>query len=248
MASTSETGHAKNVANFKTLISFCTSYGSAYNPTKASLQITSLDLLLQQAEAELGKVQNTAATFNKATNERSSAFKGLKSFGTQVINALAVSGASNGTINNAKGINRKLQGQRAEAKPAELSPEGGQTTSEANKTISVSQQSYDQQVEHIAKMLELLKSDDNYKPNEEELKIVNISQKLDLLKAANAKVVNEYTSYSNSLLSRDNTLYNPLTGLVAVASDVKKYVLSVYKATSPQYKQVSGIPFRSVKR
>jgi len=37
MASTSETGHAKNVANFEDLISFCTGYGTAYNPSKAAI-------------------------------------------------------------------------------------------------------------------------------------------------------------------------------------------------------------------
>lgn len=34
MASTSETGHAKNVANLQDLISFVTGYGATYNPTR----------------------------------------------------------------------------------------------------------------------------------------------------------------------------------------------------------------------
>ena len=40
MASTSETGHAKNIANFQDLISFCQGYGATYNPTKESLENT----------------------------------------------------------------------------------------------------------------------------------------------------------------------------------------------------------------
>ena len=39
MASNSETGHAKNVANFEDLISFCTGYGATYNPSKAAIQL-----------------------------------------------------------------------------------------------------------------------------------------------------------------------------------------------------------------
>ena len=39
MASTSETGHAKNVANFEDLISFVTGYGATYNPTKVPLKL-----------------------------------------------------------------------------------------------------------------------------------------------------------------------------------------------------------------
>lgn len=36
MASTSEVGHAKNVANFQDLIAFVDGYGATYNPTKNS--------------------------------------------------------------------------------------------------------------------------------------------------------------------------------------------------------------------
>ena len=46
MPSTSETGHAKNVANFEDLISFCNGYGAAYNPSKAALTITELNKLI----------------------------------------------------------------------------------------------------------------------------------------------------------------------------------------------------------
>lgn len=46
MASTSETGNAKNVANFEDLISFCTGYGTAYNPNKASIKLSALNVHL----------------------------------------------------------------------------------------------------------------------------------------------------------------------------------------------------------
>ncbi len=50
MASTSETGHAKNVANFEDLISFCTSYGTANNPSKAAIQLPALNTLYSNAQ------------------------------------------------------------------------------------------------------------------------------------------------------------------------------------------------------
>jgi hypothetical protein len=37
-----ETGHAKNVATFEDLISFCTGYGATYNPSKAALKLPAL--------------------------------------------------------------------------------------------------------------------------------------------------------------------------------------------------------------
>ena len=48
MASTSETGHAKNVSNFDELISYALGYGSTYNPSKASIKLTALQTLLSR--------------------------------------------------------------------------------------------------------------------------------------------------------------------------------------------------------
>ena len=45
MASTSETGHAKNAANLQSLIASVIGYGAAYNPSKASLKLPALQVL-----------------------------------------------------------------------------------------------------------------------------------------------------------------------------------------------------------
>jgi hypothetical protein len=41
-SSRSETGHAKNVANYGKLVSFCTGSGAAYNPSNSSLTMEAL--------------------------------------------------------------------------------------------------------------------------------------------------------------------------------------------------------------
>ena len=53
MPSTSETGQAKNVANFEDLISFCNGYGATYNPSKDALTIAKLQDLQTNAKASL---------------------------------------------------------------------------------------------------------------------------------------------------------------------------------------------------
>jgi hypothetical protein len=47
------------------------------------------------------------------------------------------------------------------------------------------------------------------------------------------------------MTTRNSILYASVSGLVDVALDVKKYVKSVYGASSPQYKQVSKIEFKN---
>ena len=43
MASTSETGHNKNVANFSTAYQILEEMGSLYNPSNAKIQLANLD-------------------------------------------------------------------------------------------------------------------------------------------------------------------------------------------------------------
>jgi hypothetical protein len=85
MASTSETGHAKNVANFAELIGFCNGYGAAYNPSKASIKIAALQTLLSNAQNALASVKVTKTEFDNATNVREVAFTLLKKLITRVV-------------------------------------------------------------------------------------------------------------------------------------------------------------------
>ncbi len=248
MPSTSETGHAKNVANFEDLISFCSAYGATYNPSKEALTIAKLKDLQTQAKDSLQQTKTAKTSFDNATNARQLAFKDLKPLATKIVNALSVSGATDAVIENAKTINRKIQGAKANGgtkTPATSSDPNAPTPTD--KTISTSQQSYDSLIDHFTKMIETVSQDTNYKPNETDLKVVTLQTKLDSLKSSNTNLVNAFTDWSNARINRNTTLYNPLTGLVQTALDAKKYVKSVFGATSPQFKQVSGLEFTNVK-
>ena len=68
MPSTSETGHAKNVANFEDLISFCNGYGATYNPSKDALTSAKLTDLQTNAKASLqqAKLTKTRDLYSRA--------------------------------------------------------------------------------------------------------------------------------------------------------------------------------------
>ena len=69
MVSTSETGHAKNAANFDDLISSVTGYGTAYNPSKATIKLTALQTLSTSAKTLVRKIQGSRATAKKTEEE-----------------------------------------------------------------------------------------------------------------------------------------------------------------------------------
>jgi len=242
MASTSEVGHAKNAANFQDLIAFVNGYGATYNPSKNSLQLPQLEALYTQANTNLNGVVNKDTAYNNAVNDRVISFDGLRSLSTRLVNALDTTNASDEKVDDAKGFNRKMQGQRASKKEEPIDP-----NQPAPKTISSSQQSYDQMIQHFDGMISVLASEPSYTPNETDLQIATLQTKLQELKDSNEKVAVAYTEVSNARIARDKTLYDDDIGLVDTASDVKKYVKSVFGATSSEFGQIKGIKFRKEK-
>lgn len=245
MPTINETGHAKNVANFQDLISFCSGY-PAYNPTATALSVANLTTKLTDVRTALNGVIVAQTTYNNAVNARMMAFDGLKALSTRIVNAFDASGANAEAVKDAKTLNRKLQGKRATPKQSAIEQSNG-TTPPSENSISVSQLSYDQQIEHLSRLISLLTTSAVYSPNEAELTTASLQTKLSSLVAANTAVINAYTNYSNSLIARNDELYNAVTGLVNTAAYTKKYIKSVFGASSPQYRQVSGLLFKPYK-
>jgi len=130
--SVSETGHAKNVANFQSLISFCSGFGAVYNPSKESLKIPQLQSLLQSAQDKMNSTITQKTSFTNATNSRRNAFADLKPLSTKITNAFAVSGVEQLGISNMKSMNKKLQGTTSRKAPAtaeDSQPDTGKTIS-----------------------------------------------------------------------------------------------------------------------
>lgn len=243
MASTSETGHAKNIANFQDLIAFVTGYGTTYNPSKNTLKIPQLNTIATTSQTKLADVITKNTAYNNAVNDRIIAFTGLKSLSTRLVNALETTNAPKEKISDAKGFNRKMQGKRASSTQASTD-----ANTPAPPTISTSQQSYDQLIQHFAGLISVLQSEVSYTPNENDLKLTTLTTKQADLTAKNNAVATAYTSISNSRISRNKILYDETTGLVDTALEVKKYIKSIYGTSSPEYAQVKGIEFKNLKR
>ena len=242
MPSTSEVGHAKNVANFQDLIEFVTGYGATYNPSKNSLKLPQLIALKASADATLADVITKNTNYNNKVNERITAFSGLKSLSTRLVNALQTTDATTETIGNAKTFNRKMQGKKASSSQTPTDP-----NTPAPTTISTSQQSYDQLIQHLAGLTSVLEAETSYTPNETDLQVATLQTKIADLTTKNTAVATAYASISNSRIERNETLYSSSTGLVETANEVKKYIKSVFGASSPQFAQVKGIQFKIIK-
>ena len=238
-----ETGHAKNVANFQDLIAFCTGYGATYNPTKNALKLPQLNTLFTSGQNTLTDVIAKNTAYNNAVNARIASFNGLRILCTRIISALQTTDATPEKIADAKGFNRKIQGQRSTKVATPVDP-----STPAPTTISSSHQSYDQLIQHFAGLISVLQSEPSYAPNENDLKIATLTAKQADMTAKNTALATAFTAISNSRIARDKVLYKETTGLVDTAKAVKLYIKSIFGARSAEYAQVSVIEFKKVKK
>jgi len=243
MASTSEIGHAKNIASLNELLSVVTSYGLTYNPSKESIQLTGLQRLLDNAKKVNDEVNVSFALSSNAIAARKVAFKPFSKSITRVFNALKASDTPVQVDDTAKTLVRKIQGTRATAKKTEEEKKALLALGKETKENSSSQMSINSRLENYDKLIQLLSTIELYKPNEEDLKVTSLRAHHTDLKAKNNAAINTDIALTNSRNNRDIIFYKDLTGLYDLTFDVKVYVKSVYGATSPQYKQVSKIKF-----
>lgn len=243
MPSTSEKGHAKNVDNFSLLIEVCKGFGTKYNPSKTSIKVANLTIKLNQSKTQLQDVKDKDQAESTARNNRAIAFKDKGIFSTKLLAAIKATDATDETIADAISINKKIQGERLTAeKKAKPTTEGAEE--ETPKTISTSQLSYTNIVDHYKKFKTLLTSIATiYTPNETELQITAVNTYITNLETLNNTVDTAATAASNSLIARDKGFYDEKTGLPETAQDVKEYIKSVYGASSPEYKMAAKIKF-----
>ena len=245
MASTSETGHAKNVANLQKLTEQVTVY-TLYNPPVDNLKVANLQTLYTTASAKLGEVEDKRNANKNAITVRQSAFENLKSTATKILNHLEILGLPSGTIDQAKSLNRTIQGgQKKAASTPNANENGTNPPSGETKGASTSRQSYTQMADNFGILLQLLGTIPNYNPNEDDLKLANLNAYKNSLVRATQAVDQTQAELNSKLIERNQLLYADGTGLYSIAQNVKKYVKSLYGATSPEFSNVSAIKFTS---
>ena len=239
MSSTSEKGLAKTLGNFNSLISFCTGYGGKYVPSRKALEVPQLQALHLNAKGQLALVHTAAGANATAINQRQLVFEPLKDRANKVVYSLASSGADDKIIADAKTINRKIQGTSL-AKPK--IPADAQAAADP-KNVSTSQQSFDSVLDNFDKLVKLVSAEPMYKPNETELALAGLNTFITAMNTSNQAVIDSTTTVSNARITRNNVLFAEPDGLVPIADAVKLYLRSIFKVSSPEYKQVSKLQF-----
>lgn len=240
MPSTSENSYAKTVANFKELIDVVFSYGARYNPSKNAIKVTELQRLYGDAMDAMQRVDDAKTVYNQATNDREIIFKDLKPRASRVLNALAATDALRQTVDDARSIKLKIEGRRATTVTVANPSSDGEGVKRVRRS-SVSQQSYDMQVDHFSSLQNLVSKDRFYAPNEEDLKPESLSNFIANLREANDAAKKAAINLSIARTARDRMLFDAGTGLKDVAAAVKAYAKSVFGVGSKEAKDAAAI-------
>lgn len=241
MASNTETGHAKNAANFFEQLSFITGYGATYNPTKASITLPQMNVKHTAVLNAISAVTAAHVPYISAVNARTLAFQNLGTLSSRIVFALSATDATKELVKDAKTYQRKIVGRRKKAVVI-MGPDDP-----APNNISVSQRSYTQQLENFTNLVAIAASEPSYAPNEVDLQIDTLNDWIEELQSLNNNVANTFTGITNARLLRNQEMYNKETGLLAVAQESKNYVRSVYGPTAPQTKQLTRIRYKYYK-
>ncbi|WP_268223158.1 hypothetical protein [Sinomicrobium oceani] len=245
MKSTYETGHAKNVANLSKLITQIELYDK-YDPPVEALTVENLTTLRDEARQRIEEVEARRAENKNAIHRRQDLYRELNPLCTRVVNHLDILGLSSGAQDRARALNKRIQGSATAKKVVMEDGEDGME--ETTVGISTSRQSFTQRAEHFSQLLTLIRTVDNYEPNEDDLKMENLDNLLAEMNNATTAVDQTEAALNKALRLRNEVLYARNTGVYDRAMHVKKYVRSVYGSTSDQHSRVSGILFTMISK
>ena len=239
MASTSETGHAKNVANFKAIITVVKSFGAQYQPSSKNLQVEVLELQAESAEKTLNKLKE-AETLNKQANATLQMhFKSLNTFSSRLMGLLISSEPKASSIEEARSIQKRITGGNTKKKKEEVV---AKSSNDAKIKRSQSRQSYDSRLDDFAKLITVLQNIPEYNPNEEELKITTLQNMVQIMKQAIEDNDSRDLMRNQAMNERNVVLYSADTGLTDTVFKIKAYVKAKFGGIkSVQYKSISKI-------
>jgi hypothetical protein len=239
MASTSEVGHAKNIANLNLLNTNIAALGNIYNPSNPKLQLANLQNLYNTAFNNQESVNNLVVPYSLAVDEREIVFKPLNRELTKLRKAYkATDGVTAVQLEDFMTVVRKLKGVKKATTKLSTDSE------EAQNAHSTSQMSYDQRTNTMDLLISLLQNTANYNPNEVEYQVATYQVKKVLMLQKTQAVADAFIPLNNARSTRNATLYNNDDNLVDIANKAKDYLFTILDVNSAQYKAISKIKFK----
>jgi hypothetical protein len=239
MASTSEKGHAKNIANANLLNTHIIELGAVYNPSNPNLALAKLQNIYTNSFSQQGAVNTLIAPYSVAVDNREIIFAPVSKKITKLRKVYkATEGVTQAQLEDFMTIARKLKGIR------KVNNAPTTDTTEEQSQHSTSQMSYDQRTNNMDLLISLFQNTPNYNPNEVEYKVATLQAEKAQMLLATQGVASTFVPLNNARGIRNNTMYLSADNLVDTFNKAKDYLFTILDSSSVQYKAISKIKFK----
>lgn len=239
MASSSEVGHNKNVANLASGIQILQEMGTLYNPTNSNIFLSNLNPIKTTLNSTITILNEKKPIYKNAVVNREILISQLSKRITKSLNFFKSLNVSTTDKENVASQVKKIRGDKASKK---INPD----TSES-ESISTSQMSYDSRIANLDTFINQISSHLEYAPNETDIQIPSLqSYHRDLTSSSN--LVN---SAGNALITarigRNDILYFNDDNVIKLMQEVKSYLKSLGDEGLPYYKAFVKLKFKDIK-
>jgi hypothetical protein len=238
MASTSEVGHNKNVANLASGIQILEEMGTLYNPTNANILLSNLNPIKTELNGTIAVLNEKKPIYKNAVAHREISIAPLGKRSTKSLNFFKSLNVSTTDKENVASQVKKIRGDKS---PKKVNPDATESSA-----ISTSQMSYDSRIANLDTYINQLSSHPEYVPNETEIQISSLQAYHQELVTASSLV----NAAGNALLTarnnRNNILYSNENNVLKLMQEVKAYLKSLGDAGLPYYKAFVKLKFSSI--
>ena len=237
MVSTSETGHAVNLNNYKLLYDTNVGFGSGYNPSNVDIKLPAMLLKWTACDTAQRDLNNAIQASKTPTSNRQDYWDNKSKLVTRVYNEAKSSGVAPLILKDLKALCDKFRGVHHSLPPA-VPPAPTPTT------ISTSHMSYVMRADTFQQIIDLLTPVVKYAPTEADLTIVALGLIYTSMKTMNDNYgTNVVTPVNNARIHRDELFYG-VAGMLDNAQLSKDASRAHFGALAAQTHTVTMIPFR----
>lgn len=235
----SEQTEAKLFTNLGTLVNGVNILGAAYKPPNPYAAAGIIQTNLDAAKAAHAVWLQKSAFEEDARNDRENLYKTVAPLFTEIINYGKSAGWDKNTLDNLRSLKRELEGAPAEPRVAD-NPATPQDESAGR--ISSAQTSYANRGVTAAQFVEAVRTQSDYKPDEERFKLVSLDALVAALDAANSTVLSAAAETLDARTALDALLYTAAANLVDAGNSSKTYLKASF-SKHPVYQSVKNFRF-----
>ena len=240
MASTSETGHNKNVANFSTAYQILEEMNTLYNPSNSKIQLVNLDPVRSSLQITIAELNNNKPIYKNAVAAREIAIAPL---GKRMSKAGNYSKSIDISDTDKENIASQVKKIRGDKKAKTVNPDTAEV-----ETISTSQMSYDSRIANLETITSQFASHPEYAPNETEIQIPTLQAYHTELTTLSSLVNSAGNALITARKDRNQILYFDEHNIIQLIKDIKNYVKSLGDVALPYYKALVKLKFTDIKK